>query len=240
MPARTNGNTATATSAPSKRFELPALDFKFAPLTEGTDIPPPLPSPIQEEPAAPEAHSAEKDTAKVDKAEGQQAEQTNGASKTNGSHASTTLPPSAITTATKGGVKRPAEDNPQSPTLSNRPGSIRRLFSRNLLNSAYANGEAEAQGNNSMDAGSTRPASRSNGSFMDDRKSKRSSGWFRRLRGGDVPSAPSTPTSNKRTSAMFEEAKKPAGPPPPMIPELSDLEAKDESSFGSDLFKDIK
>ncbi|KAL2291699.1 hypothetical protein FJTKL_11908 [Diaporthe vaccinii] len=31
------------------KFQLPALDLKFGSLTEGTDIPPPLPSPIQEE-----------------------------------------------------------------------------------------------------------------------------------------------------------------------------------------------
>ncbi len=87
-----------------------------------------------------------------------------------------------------------------------------------------------------MDAGSLRPVSQSNGSLTDERKAKRSSGWFRRLRGGDV--AP------KRSSVVYEEVKKPVGPPPPMIPELSDLEAKanakDESGWGSDLFKDIK
>jgi hypothetical protein len=33
--------------------------------------------------------------------------------------------------------------------------------------------------------------------------------------------------------------RKPTGPPPPMIPELKDLE-KDEGSLGNDLFKNIK
>ncbi len=87
-----------------------------------------------------------------------------------------------------------------------------------------------------MDAGSLRPVSQSNRSLLDERKGKRSSGWFRRLRGSDVQS--------KRASVIFDDVKKPAGPPPPMIPELSDLEAKaslkNEDEWGSDLFKDIK
>lgn len=81
----------------------------------------------------------------------------------------------------------------------------------------------------------SRPQSRSGGSFIDDpRKAKRSSGWFRRLRGGE----------SKRSSLQFEQSTnstptKPSGPPPPMIPELKDLE-KDDGGLGNDLFKNIK
>jgi len=227
MPSRTN--TSTATAAPGgKKFELPALEFKFASLTDGTDIPPPLPSPIQEEPEPLKAKPAAKDADEDKENKGL----SNG---TNGNHATST---ESQPDRSKTGVKRPAEDSPMSPTLSSRQGSIRRLFSRNLLNTAYTNGDAEAQGTLSMDAaGSARPTSRSNGSIGDGRKAKRSSGWFRRLRGGD--------DGSKRASTMFEEVKKqPAGPPPPMIPELAALEAKldleEKGSLGSDLFKDIK
>ena len=47
MPARTKSITKgkSGTAAPAKKFELPALKFNFESLTEGTDIPPPPPSP---------------------------------------------------------------------------------------------------------------------------------------------------------------------------------------------------
>jgi hypothetical protein len=130
------------------------------------------------------------------------------------------------------GTKRPAEDNPASPTLSSRPGSIRRLFSRNLLNNAYANGEEEG-------GSDSRPPTRGS-SAMDSKKAKRSSGWFSRLRSVD------TAASNKRLSTPLTSPteEKKMGPPPPMIPELSELKSKlgtqDEAGFGSDLFKNIK
>ncbi|KAJ3513706.1 hypothetical protein NM208_g15146 [Fusarium decemcellulare] len=87
-------------------------------------------------------------------------------------------------------------------------------------------------------ANNGRPSSQGGASFLDDRKSRRSSGWFRRIRTGDAAA--------KRASTVFVEEppraptpKKPSGPPPPMIPELTDLE-KDDGSLGSDLFKNIK
>lgn len=215
MPARTNGSTVTA--VPSKRFELPVLDFKFGSLTEGTDIPPPLPSPIQEErPKTPVKED------KKEAANGNGVPKSAADAQANGNH----TPESMVTTSTKAGVKRPADDAPVSPTLSNRQGSIRRLFSRNLLNAQY-----EQDGQGSIDG---RPASQSNGSVMTEKQAKRSS-WFRRIRGDD--------TSSKRSSRIFEEPKKPAGPPPPMIPELSAFEPKGDANdggFGSDLFKNIK
>jgi hypothetical protein len=87
--------------------------------------------------------------------------------------------------------------------------------------------------------GLARPGSQGGASFLDERKSRRTSGWFRRMRTGEsVP--------NKRASTMFLEEpplsptpKKQPGPPPPMIPELGDLQ-KDNGSLGSDLFKNIK
>lgn len=262
----------------SKRFELPALNFKFTSLTEGTDIPPPLPSPIQEEPTpvptpppkvtAPETKPAEAKSAEVKPALEQPVNGTaNNSSKTTEAHASTeeegassaaaeSHPSTHARPETKGShksLKRIADEAPASPTSSARPGSLRRLFSRNLLHSAYANGEHEGHqrsaSNIDLHANSgIRPESRSNVSFVDERKARRSSGWFRRLRGGGIAAVSGSSTgdaaSSKRASMLVEEPKKPAGPPPPMIPEFAQLKAKveidDGGSLGVDLFKNIK
>ena len=229
MPSQTNnaaaaaaGTTKSTITTTIKRFELPALDFKFGSLTDGTGIPPPLPSPIQEE-AAP----TPPDTPKI-----AQQQQQNGTHAANGKP-NAASPNSQLSGISTAGTKRRAEDGPASPTLSSRPGSIRRLFSRGLLNTAYTNGdEAGVDG---------RPQSRAGTASMvvDTRKAKRSSGWFGRLRGNDNASLPVTPLSPPAT-----DEKKPMGPPPPKIPELSELNStlglQSDNGFGSDLFKDIK
>ncbi|KAK1750279.1 hypothetical protein QBC47DRAFT_123583 [Echria macrotheca] len=219
MPSRTNSVVKPAGTVTAKRFELPILEFKFASLTEGTDIPPPPPSPIKEESALP----------KTPNGEAKSEENKTGHLAANGM-SDAASPKSNISKTSAAGVKRRAEDGPSSPTLSNRPGSIRRLFSRNLLNNAYANGEE-------VSANGGRPPSRSTMSVADSRKAKRSSGWFTRFKGGD----------NKRASVAVmspTEEKKNTGPPPPMIPELSEikskLDIKEDPEFGSDLFKNIK
>jgi hypothetical protein len=228
----------SANGAPNKRFELPALDFKFASLTDGTNIPPPPPSPKKERKPEPPAKTAETIEA-------------NGSAKANGTASNTASQvPAALKTATAG-TKRAAEDLPNSPTSSTgRPSSIRRLFSRNLLNKDYANAEQGAPPSTSASQAPTetastigaRPVSRSNGSFqMDDKRAKRSSSWFRRLSTRDASTA-----GSKRASQMYsnEDVKKTMGPPPPMIPELTDLDSKvdvqDGGSLGNDLFKNIR
>ena len=192
-------------AAGSKRFELPALNFNFDSLTDGTDIPPPLPSPIPEE-SVPTPPDTPKD----------------GQPTSNGK---TEPAKPQVTTTTTAGVKRPAEEYPASPTLSSRQGSIRRLFSRGLLNKAYADGE-------DVNTANARPPSRGAASTADSRRAKRSSGWFSRLRGADKHASPLSPP--------LTDEKKPTGPPPPMIPELSEIKSKEDESFGSDLFKNIK
>jgi hypothetical protein len=67
----------------------------------------------------------------------------------------------------------------------------------------------------------------------EEKKAKRSSGWFRRLRSHD------NAHDSKTAALSFENMKKPAGPPPPMIPELSALETKVDTRLGDDLFKGI-
>lgn len=221
MSSSTNTTAVAPTgSITAKRFELPALDLKLGSLTDGTDIPPPLPSPIQEE-AAP----TPPDTPKIEQETKKGTGVTNGKPNIASSH-------SQLSNISTAGTKRRAEDSPLSPTLSSRPGSIRRLFSRGLLNTAYANGSETAQDG--------RPQSRGGSSIADSRRAKRSSGWFGRLRSNEaVPSQPMTPLSPPPT-----DEKKPSGPPPPMIPELKELNSKlgiqNDNGFGVDLFKYIK
>ncbi|KAM0280643.1 hypothetical protein ACHAQH_003950 [Verticillium albo-atrum] len=221
-------------SSTSKRFELPQLNFNFSSLTEGTNIPPPPDSPVQEVPTPPQ-------TPPVNIKQDESKQFKDAASATAAAAAS------PATTATAG-TKRPADESPLSPAPSSRAGSIRRLFSRNLLNNAYAEGETQsngnAHGNGHANGVPARPSSRSNGSIFDEKKAKRGSGFFRRLRTNE------SPVTVKRSPSVYEQPNNSQsrpeirGPPPPMIPELSALESKvdvnDGGSLGSDLFKNIK
>lgn len=93
-----------------------------------------------------------------------------------------------------------------------------------------------------------RPTSQSNASIATDGQPKRTSGWFRRLRGSDgVESKRSSKffVSSENTRPVPSTVQKFNGPPPPMIPEFKSLGSKvdlgdDGGSLGSDLFKDIK
>ncbi|CAM1501721.1 Fc.00g037050.m01.CDS01 [Cosmosporella sp. VM-42] len=220
-----------SSSGGKSRFELPALNLNFGSITDGTNIPPPPDSPVhQKVPTPPQTPPPVKDSIKDLKSE----RNTNSV-KDASSEASHGTKPSPIN-GNLAGTKRSADDAPLSPAPSSRQGSIRRLFSRTTLNNIYAEGNLSTPNGSIAATNNGRPVSQGGGSFMDDRKSKRSSGWFRRLRTNDLPS--------KRTSMVFEEPPPPtpkiaSGPPPPMIPELTDLE-KDKGSLGSDLFKNIR
>ncbi|KAI0402466.1 hypothetical protein F4802DRAFT_369937 [Xylaria palmicola] len=220
MPAKkpTNGVASTQPAAP-KRFELPALDLKFGSLTDGTNIPPPLPSPVEEEPP-PAQH---KTTAKAEKVKDQQPK----ADAANGAPNGTTPSKPDIGITTHTGLKRTADDVPISPTPSSR-GSLRRLISKTILNNAYQ--EQGSPTGHEM----ARPPSRTASVMAEEKKAKRGSGWFRKLRSHD------SPHDSKPSTLQFENiTKKPSGPPPPMIPELSALETKIDTKLGDDLFKGI-
>ncbi|KAL2161327.1 hypothetical protein VTH06DRAFT_8548 [Thermothelomyces fergusii] len=222
MPSQTRTTAPLPKGASSaKRFELPALDFKFGSLTDGTDIPPPIPSPVEEK-AAP----TPPDTPEVDNGQEQK-----GKREADGKRGAVS-PKSNLSSTSVAGTKRRAEDSPASPAVSSRPGSIRRLFSRTLLNPSHANGNESARNG--------RPRSRGGTSDSESKKAKRASGWFGRFLGSDNGTSKSaTPLSPSAT-----DEKKPSGPPPPRIPELSEINTKlgiqNDISFGGDLFKDIK
>ncbi|KAJ3577425.1 hypothetical protein NPX13_g3139 [Xylaria arbuscula] len=224
MPAKaTNGVDSTQPTATSRLFELPALDLKFGSLTDGTDIPPPLPSPKEEEEMPPPPPKVVAKEEKKEKVEAQQPKV-----EANGTTNGTSPRKPDITVQTKVGVKRTADEVPLSPALSSR-GSLRRLISKTFLNHAYDE-QGSPTGHNT-----SRPPSRTASVLAEEKKAKRSSGWFRRLRSHDTPS-----DDNKPAHSQFESLnKKPTGPPPPMIPELSALETKVDTHLGDDLFKGI-
>ncbi|OTB01807.1 hypothetical protein M426DRAFT_25267 [Hypoxylon sp. CI-4A] len=226
--AATNGAAAIApATSTSKRFELPALEFKFGSLTDGTNIPPPLPSPKEEVPSPPKTPIP---------AEVEKKQETNG---TANGHGTSPNKPDVPTIPITAGIKRPIEDVPASPAPSGR-GSLRRLLSRSLLNNAY-----DEQGS-ILSQGNSRPPSRTASTVAEEKKSKRASGWFKRLRSSDTHNHNQNHNQNqnnsaKRASQFFEEPpKSPRGPPPPMIPELSALKTKVDTRLGDDLFKDFK
>lgn len=204
MPTRVNGSA-------KPRFELPALDLNFGSITDGTNIPPPPASP--KVPTPPQTPPPSK---KVD------------ATVVNGNETDKSTPPTNGNNIA--GTKRSADEAPLSPAGSARQGSLRRLFSRNMLNASYTEGNLTSLESGSLANGS-RPPSRGASSTMGGRKSRRNS-WFKLFRGGE----------SKRSSILFDDSTSPrksSAPPPPMIPELRDLE-KDEGSLGNDLFKNIK
>ncbi|KAL4723983.1 hypothetical protein ACLX1H_008587 [Fusarium chlamydosporum] len=216
-------------SSGGSRFQLPALNLNFGSITDGTDIPPPPESPVQKVPTPPQTPPPAKES--KDEAPKEPAQDTY-SSVTEDIGGSTPQP--SVTASSNGnlaGTKRNAyEDAPLSPAASSRQGSIRRLLKGQISPNASVQ---------SPPPGFARPASQGGASYLDERKSKRASGWFKRMRSGE-------PVPNKRASTMYMEEppraptpKKQSGPPPPMIPELTDIE-KDNGSLGSDLFKNIK
>ncbi|KAF5680331.1 hypothetical protein FHETE_456 [Fusarium heterosporum] len=237
-------------SSGGSRFQLPALNLNFGSITDGTDIPPPPDSPVQKVPTPPQTPPPGKE---AENGSNKKPVQDTYNSVTEDVSKSTPQP--SITASSNGnlaGTKRHAdEEAPLSPAASSRQGSLRRLFSRNMLNNSYAEGQISSNGSVPATAapaassaatgpgGLARPGSQGGASFLDERKSRRTSGWFSRMRSGES-------LSSKRASTMFMEEpplsptpKKQAGPPPPMIPELGGIE-KDNGSLGSDLFKNIK
>jgi hypothetical protein len=211
-----NAKTMPVNGKPNGRFQLPQLTPVSFSLTDGTNIPPPPDSPIEEKPPPPPA----KPEVTTPPPQTQTQTQANGADYDGrGRTYGTDVPP-------------------LSPASTRRPSSIRKFLSRKSLNAHYTNGNASRDDLMSMG----RPDSPA--SFMTNvtgGTGKKSGGWFKRLGGS---------SGGNRASVLYEtparvEAKKPMGPPPPKLPELSKLRAKipedDEGSLGADeMFKNIK
>ncbi|KAE9365320.1 hypothetical protein N431DRAFT_430828 [Stipitochalara longipes BDJ] len=207
-----------ANSKTNGRFQLPQLTPITYSLTEGTNIPPPPDSPVEEKPLFP---AAKPEVAAVS------VPATNGQS----------LAPNNSNGVYDGRGRTSSHDQPpMSPASSKRPSSIRRFLSRKSLYSSYSNGDH----NGSQEDVTMIDRPESSLSFVDGSpglRTKKSGSWFRRLGSG---------SSGNRSSMVYEEKKVvPMGPPPPKLPELNQLKAKipedDEGSLGAeDIFKNIK
>jgi len=211
----THGASSPAAIKPPtvRRFELPALNLQFGSLTEGTNIPPPLPSPILEEPAAQNSATPSKtsNSAPIGLQDG-----------TNSAPAPT------------GAGKRSTDvAMPLSPTGSSGRSSLRRYLSKSLLNASYEEQASSKPANGQV---TSRPPSRT-ASVMDDKKARRGSGWFRRLTSSDGSNK-----RNSQVFQESQTTQQPAqtGPPPPKIPELDQWKSKVDTSLGDDLFKSIR
>jgi len=198
------------------RFELPALTpLKFS-LTDGTNIPPPPESPVEEQPPPPAPKPAVAEPV---------ANAVNGHS-----------PAGAANGVYDGRGRTSAADRPPlSPASTKRPSSIRRFLSRKSLNTNYVNG-TNTNGSREDLTGIGRPDSPS--SFMSGPLllRKKSGSWFRRF---------GSHGTGNRTSVVYEDEKKPMGPPPPKLPELNQFKARVEDNDGGslgadDMFKSIK
>ncbi|KUJ09238.1 uncharacterized protein LY89DRAFT_740966 [Mollisia scopiformis] len=223
MPA--NGKPSTG------RFELPQLTPVNFSLTDGTNIPPPPASPIEEKAPAVAPESASNGAAAAPPAtNGQSATATNA----NGAYEG------------RGRTNVSIEQQPTSPVSTKRPSSIRRFLSRKSLNTNYTNGTNSNLSNEDVTM-IDRPESAM--SFASTRPSiakKKSGGWFRRFSSSGAPNPDDR--SPSRASIIYEDKQstpKPMGPPPPKLPELSKLRAKipdnDDGSLGAeDMFKNIK
>ena len=199
---------------PNGRFELPALAPINFNLTDGTNIPPPPDSPIEDTPLAPKPAAQTPPIAT--NGEIRQRSNANGEYDGRGRTSSYDIPP-------------------LSPASTTRPSSIRRFLSRKSLNANYNNGTTTNTSNEDL-TGIGRPDSPS--SFFGSRPDapKKSGSWFRRLGSSNRTSVI---YENKP-----EVKKVPMGPPPPKLPELNQLKSKvsegDQGGFGGeDLFKNI-
>jgi hypothetical protein len=220
MPSSTGPSTTITNRG---RFELPVL-APLDSLTAGTDIPPPLESPVEaktfELPTTPET---EKTTSGTEDAS------STGHTNANGIK---------ITYPYNGRGRKDDVDGPLSPASSTKPSSIRRFLSRRSLNSSYNNGSNNIATEDDLGFRPESPSAFSTVSRASINK-KRSSSWFRRFTGSGL-----SESGNKRTSIVYEEEKA-VGPPPPKLPELNQLKAKVEENDGGslgaeDMFKNIK
>lgn len=205
------------TTSTGTKFQLPALDLKFGSLTEGTDIPPPPPSPKDEKPEHAQLP-------------------TDSLVKSGATNNGTQTTPEVQ--AQRNGIQSPS--GPLSPLSPKGPSnSVYRLIIRRVLGQALRTKNHDRPTGDGM---FPRPVSQSNASIATDGQKRTSTGWFRRLRGSD---GLDSKRSSKVWVSSENTKPLPKGPPAPMIPEFKSLGSKvdlggDGGSLGSDMFKDIK
>ncbi|KAF8859838.1 hypothetical protein BDZ45DRAFT_741931 [Acephala macrosclerotiorum] len=214
---------------PNGRFELPQLTPVNFSLTDGTNIPPPPDSPVEEKPP-PIA----------------QPEVSNGAPSANGQPAPATNANGVYDGRGRTNATIVWTEQPTSPVSSKRPSSIRRFLSRKSLNTNYTDGTNGNISNEDVTMVDRPESAMSFASQQPSLKTKKSGNWFRRFSSNGSP--PDNRMSSNRASIIYEEkqnAPRSMGPPPPKLPELSKLRAKipenDDGSLGvDDMFKNIK
>ncbi|KAF4589599.1 hypothetical protein GQ602_003488 [Ophiocordyceps camponoti-floridani] len=261
MPSRVGNSAPSRLALP--RFELPALDLGFGRITDGTNIPPPPASPVLKVPTPPQTPPAEKEDPLDVKQDGEkspaskQQDEPEGRDKrpraSNGAVHNLATPPNGNAAV----LKRSVDEDSTSPVGSGRESSLRRIFGKNMLSYQDAEARSMSVGTASLKANASRPESRGTTIVADDRRRKRSSAWFRRLRGGDsrrstlyfdestqvtvvpIKSPDLSPKVSEEPHPIPVTPPVPVGPPPPKIPELVHLQ-KDGGILGSDLFKNIK
>lgn len=196
------------------KFQLPALDLKFGSLTEGTDIPPPLPSPKEEEkPEAPKP--TPEDAAKSPTA-------------ANGTQTSP-----AVTNAN--GTKRSAEDVPLpgSPTsVRTGQGSIR---PGDAGVQALKRPDSRPTSRSNASVTTEKQSKRASGFFRRFRSSHDATDNTR-------PSRLSTSNENEKPGISSPKSRGPPPPMIPEFKALGskvDLDGE-QGSLGDDLFKNIK
>lgn len=213
----------------NERFNLPVLG-PLDSLTDGTNIPPPLDSPVSmrttflaevtepdhNSPPAAQASLHDRDTAPVQGTRGR----------------TQTPPPSP------------------APTSAGRPSSIRRFLSRKSMNFNY-NDVADATSPQESPEAPGSPGAYSTASERPTIKSKRSgSGWFRRLAGGGGADMRTLKEEKQRASTLYvpdgglSRTEHVEEKPAPKLPELSQLKAglgnQENSLDGEDMFKNIR
>lgn len=212
----------------SGRFELPQLTPVNFSLTDGTNIPPPPASPVEEKPAPPEPTIS------------------NAVPATNGQSATATSANGVYDGRGRTNGNSVTVEQPTSPISTKRPSSIRRFLSRKSLNTNYTNGTNSNVSNEDVTMIDRPESAMSFASTKPSLAKKKSGSWFRRFSSGGGSVA--VDGTQSRTSIIYEDkqsAPKPMGPPPPKLPELSKLRAKipenDDGSLGAeDMFKNIK
>ncbi|KAK2624849.1 hypothetical protein QTJ16_006042 [Diplocarpon rosae] len=205
----------------SGRFEIPQITPINYSLTDGTGIPPPPDSPVEERLHVPAAAPA---SAMGD--------------------ISCAARHSQSATVTDGYESREhtsfVDTPPMSPS-STRQGSVRRFLSRKSLNTNYTDGTTSHEDLARID----RPESAM--SFASQRPSlakKKSRNWFKRLGSSNSSKRTSVIYEDRKQQPLPQQAapvpvKK--GPPPPKLPELKQFAKGEGGSLGAeDMFKNIK